>query len=973
MIDKLLQNLNEEQYEAVTFDQGPLLLVAGVGTGKTTVITRRIAYLIAEKKARPAEILALTFTEKAAAEMEERVDILVPYGYIDAQISTFHSFCDRLLRENALLISLTPDFRILTEPEQVIFFKDHLFDLPLKSLRPLGNPISNLRAILTLFSRAKDEDITPQEYRAYVEQLQKRIKTDSNDEALAAEFMLQDELADVYAKYQQLLLEKGFVDFGDLITLALRLLRDHPAILARYQRQFRYILVDEFQDTNYAQFELLKLLAGHHNLAVAGDDDQSIYKFRGAAISNILHFQRQFPDAKLIVLKINYRSTQEILDSSYRLIQNNNPDRLEVRSGIEKRLIAVSTDVKSINYRSFETLSDEADFVAEKIATIMKEKGCSYRDFAVLVRSNIQADPFLRAMNLRHIPWRFSGSRGLYDRWEIQTAISFLRLMADPRDNLSLHFLAGSPIYQLESEALALLTSYSRRTNKTLLQVFRIAAQTEGFLSISREEREKIKKIADDISAMMPTSRDETTGSLLYEYLMVRTEYLKSLSCSQKRDDLQAMQNLAKLFALIERFKEIAKYDRVPWFIDYLNALIEAGDNPAVGEADWDEDAVSLLTIHQAKGLEFTHVFLVGLVSGRFPSRHRRDPLSLPDELIKDILPTADFHQQEERRLFYVAMTRAKKSLYLTSALDYGGKRPRKPSLFICEAVDIPIATIKTAKRSPLATLKDHQIRPEKPLIDEHIISEAKRLNLSYRQIDDYLTCPLKYHYIHREKIPIRQHHTVIYGAAIHRAIRWYNINLLSQRHIPLEDLQKIFKQNWRAEGFLTREHEEMRFQEGLCALACFYEYQGKNSKIPHLVERRFSVIEKNNRIIGHFDRIDQSDEGGIIIDYKTSEIKDSAQADRRTKESRQLGIYALAYQRIFNQLPQRIELHFLTPQIIIGQFVPTEKRLEQILIDIEYVATGIRNGQFDPDPEYLACTYCAYRGICPYPYKDKE
>ncbi len=970
MTDKLLHDLNEEQYEAVTFDQGPLLLVAGVGTGKTTVITRRIAYLIAEKKAQPAEILALTFTEKAAAEMEERVDILVPYGYIDAYISTFHSFCDRLLRENALLIGLTPDFRILTEPEQVIFFKEHLFDMPLKLLRPLGNPIRNLRAILTLFSRAKDEDITPQEYLAYTVQLQKRVTANADDELLAAEFALQDELAQVYAKYQQLLLEKGFVDFGDLISLTLRLLRDHPAILARYQQQFRYILVDEFQDTNYAQFELLKLLASHHNLAVAGDDDQSIYKFRGAAISNILHFQQQFSEAKLIVLKRNYRSTQEILDFSYRLIQNNNPDRLEVRSGIDKRLVAVRTDAESVNYRPFETVSDEADFVAEKIVKTMKEQGCSFRDFAILVRSNIQADPFLHALNMFHIPWRFSGSRGLYDRREIQTAIAFLRLMADLRDNLSLHFLASSPIYQLEAEELALLTNYSRRTNKTLLTVFRIAAQTAGFLDISEEKRKKIKRIVDDLTAMVEISRDETTGSLLYEYLMTRTKYLESLSNSQTKDDLQAIQNLAKLFSIIERFHAVAKYDRVLWFISYLDALIEAGDNPAVGEADWDEDAVSVLTIHQAKGLEFSHVFLVGLVSGRFPSQYRRDSISLPDELIKDILPTADFHQQEERRLFFVAMTRAKQKLYLTSAFDYGRKRPCKPSLFICEALDVPITTIKVIKRPPLATFNHHRAATEKPLINSLLIPEEKSLNLSYRQIDDYLTCPLKYQYIHQKKIPIRQHHTVIYGAAIHRAIRQYNINLRSERHIPLEDLHNIYKQNWRAEGFLTREHEELRFNEGLRALTYFHEYQEKNRQIPYLVEQRFSVIEGNNRIIGHFDRIDQDNEGGIIIDYKSSEITDITQANRRTKESRQLGIYALAYQRMFNRLPQRVELHFLTPKILIGQFVPTEKTLTKVLIDIERAATGIRAEQFDPDPVYLACTYCAYRGICTYKNK---
>jgi len=291
---ELLQDLNPAQREAVTHGDGPLLIVAGVGTGKTTAITRRIAWLIAEKMARPAEILALTFTEKAAAEMEERVDILVPYGYVEAQIGTFHAFCDRVLRENAVLLGLSPDFRILTEAEQAIFLKERLFDLPLERFRPLGNPMRHLRALLSLFSRAKDEDVTPTEYAAFADKLAKDLEGKEEGEdykLLAEEAAQQKELAETYAAYQDLLAEAGFVDFGDQITMTLRLFREHPTVLERYRQRFRYILVDEFQDTNYAQFELLKLLAGHRNLTVCGDDDQSIYKFRGAAISNILGFQ----------------------------------------------------------------------------------------------------------------------------------------------------------------------------------------------------------------------------------------------------------------------------------------------------------------------------------------------------------------------------------------------------------------------------------------------------------------------------------------------------------------------------------------------------------------------------------------------------------------------------------------------------------------------------------------------------------
>ena len=265
----------------MTHDTGPLLIVAGAGTGKTSVITRRIAWLIAQRKARPEEILAMTFTDKAAAEMEERVDTLVPYGYADVEISTFHAFGDRILREHALEIGLTPDFRVLNRAEQVIFLRDRLFELPLSHYRPLGDPTRHLQALITLISRCKDEDVSPQEYQAHAERLAREAASAPDYEESRERAAQQRELAAAYAKYQELMAGEGCVDFGDQIVLVLRLFRSRPYVLGAYQRRYRYILVDEFQDTNHAQFDVVKLLAARHgNVAVVADDDQAIYRWR---------------------------------------------------------------------------------------------------------------------------------------------------------------------------------------------------------------------------------------------------------------------------------------------------------------------------------------------------------------------------------------------------------------------------------------------------------------------------------------------------------------------------------------------------------------------------------------------------------------------------------------------------------------------------------------------------------------------
>ncbi|KKR76562.1 MAG: hypothetical protein UU21_C0007G0025 [Candidatus Levybacteria bacterium GW2011_GWA2_40_8] len=310
-----LKSPNKEQLSAVQHGKGPLLIIAGAGTGKTTVITERIKYLILEKNIEPQSIVALTFTEKAAAEMQERVDIALPYGYSQLWISTFHSFCENILRDEAHRIGLDPNFKLLSESESVLLLRQNIFELGLNTFRPLGNPVKFLDALLKHFARLKDEDITPAEYMSWA----KKIKNKEEK----SQYL---ELASAFEKYEELKAKSSLMDFADLISNMLLLFRKRPNTLRDYQNRFKFVLVDEFQDTNYAQNELAILLAGDDkNITVVADDDQSIYRFRGAAVSNVIQFKKNFPKSRIVTLRQNYRSTQAILDASYRLIQNNNP------------------------------------------------------------------------------------------------------------------------------------------------------------------------------------------------------------------------------------------------------------------------------------------------------------------------------------------------------------------------------------------------------------------------------------------------------------------------------------------------------------------------------------------------------------------------------------------------------------------------------------------------------------------------
>src|SRR5579884_683110 len=959
--------LSPKQQEAVEHGEGPLLIIAGAGTGKTLVITRRIAHLISTKKAKPHEILALTFTEKAAKEMEERVDQLVPYGYTGVTLSTFHAFGDRILREHGLRLGLTPDFRVLSRPEQVIFFRKHLFEFPLKTFRPLGNPTKHIEALLTLFSRAKDEDVGPDAYLAYADRRLTKALATPEDPSLLEEAAFEKELAETYRQYQQLLMEEGCIDFGDQVSLALRLLRENPTVLKKVQSQFRYVLVDEFQDTNFAQFQLVRLLSdGHHNITVVGDDDQSICKFRGAAISNILGFGKMYHDAKRVVLTDNYRSVQPILDTAYRLIQQNNPDRLEVQEKIDKRLISQVEEPPlllepPVVHLHFDTLSSEADAVARIIAE-ENEAGRDFGDFAILVRANADADAFLRALNVRGIPYRFTGNRGLYSRPEVRLLISFMRAVADFHDSSSLYYLATSEIYRLPDEILARCNTLARRKNQSLYEIFK-GIESDG-MPLPPEATATLQKLLADLQASLQRAREVDAGVVLYEFIRrsgLLEQYAERMTTAQE----VKIQNVARFFEEIRRFQQLTPTSALHDVVAYLDLLIKAGEDPPAAEADVDASAVSVLTIHKAKGLEFDTVFMVGLIDGKFPSRERSDSIELPVELIQEELPQGDFHIQEERRLFYVGMTRARRRLYLTSARDIGGVRERKVSPFVLEALNLPIQAVPTTKASALEAIARHGAVEQPDLFTRRAPASDEPLYLTHYQIDDYATCPLKYKYTHILRVPIYQHHAVLYGNAMHQAVAAYLSAKMTDQTIPFEEVLAVFNRAWRSEGFLSRQHEEQRLAAGQAALRRFYDEQEARGRKPTYIEKEFSFTFEGNRIAGRWDRVDETQDGGVIIDYKTADVHDQKSADKKAKENPQLTLYAWAYRERFGTLPARVELYFLDSGFV-GTAVRKEKEIEKMQEKIRVVAEGIRKEDFEARPTYIACQYCAYQDICP-------
>ncbi len=957
----ILRLLTPDQRQAVEHGSGPLLIVAGAGTGKTHVLTARIVQLIASGLAKPHQILALTFTEKAAATMQERVDLYTPLGLNDAAIRTFHSFGDEVFREFALELGRAGELRVLSPAEQVIFVREHLFELPLRRYRPAGDPLRHVRALLDLFGRARDDDIPPEEYVAFA----RRMADEAGDDAARDEADAQAELAAVYAAFTTLKETNGVIDFGDQIALSLRVLRDHPGAARRLADRYRYVLIDEFQDTNHAQFELIqRLVAPHRNLTVVGDDDQSIFAWRGATLANFDAFRASYPDAKVVTLVENRRSSQGILDAAYALITHN-PDRLEETLGIDKKLRGrpAGADIE-IDHLQYTSGAEEAEAVADRIADAAVRSRRKLGDFAILVRNNADAIRILNSLARRGLPAHFSGGGQLYDREEIRLLVSFLTAVAAPSDSLGIYFLATSSLYAFPPAELAKLAEAQTRRQRPLRELFAEVARGEGG-AFTEDAVAAALTLVTDLDRYAARSAELTTAELLFEFL----ERSKLLDRYRDPDSALAEEqgrNVAKFLRLVQSAGKALPSDRAAYVVPHLQLLREAGDDPSAADFEQSETAVNVLSVHKAKGLEFGVVYLVVATEERLPGSLRLPDLRLPEGLARTAVTDRDRHVAEERRLAYVAMTRAKDAFFFTSATDYGGTRGHRPSRFIGEA----LGRRPEAKSVRLAAYDELQRFAAAPAeVDSPLprLGADNVLNVSYTEIDDYRRCPLRYRFAHVLRIPVLPTPPMVYGNALHRAVADFLTRKRNGEDPTLVQLEATFRSSWVGGGFISPDHESDRFEAGLAALRRFFDEE-KGTPPPDLVEQRFSFMIGNDRVVGQWDRVDKTADGVVVADYKSSVLDgDEDTAQRRAAKNLQLPVYALAYQKTFGELPAKTALVFLESGQR-GEMKPSAEAMGAIAAVITSTAAKIRARQFPAEPERpeaRTCGQCPYNAIC--------
>jgi len=970
-------NLNPEQKKAVTHSGSPLLIIAGAGTGKTTVVTERVKWLISDKGLIPSQILALTFTEKAAAEMEERIDVSLPLGYSQLWVSTFHSFCDRILRNEAIHIGLDSNFKLMTEAESILFLRNKIFKIKLDYFRPASNPNKFLKELVGHFSRLQDEDVSYYQYLEFAEKIFKQA--DSEEEKLEADKTL--ELANAFHSYQKLKDGAGVMDFADLIGNTLKLFRDRPNVLKHYQSQFKHILVDEYQDTNIAQNELVRLLEGGRGvITVVGDDNQSIYKWRGAAVSNIISFMETYKNAKTIVLTANYRSTQTILDQTYKLIKANDPDTLEAKLKIPKKLTSARKVIgQPIGFSLSENVDSEADWVAQKIEKLKNKY--EYKDFAVLVRANNHSEPFAGSFSRLGIPFQFLGPGQLFKQPEVKDLISYLTIINDPLCDPAIFRVFSMDVFSLSARDLAIIKSFAKKYNLSLFESLEKVAKDKKskkrpLPKINKKSKEIIKNLIEMIHRHLGLVNKETGGQILY-YFLQDSQILKNYLDPKTDKDQKTALNIAKFFDKVKSFESQADQSSVPDLLDWVTLRMEMGESPLASETDWSENnAVNILTVHSAKGLEFPVVFLVNLVNQRFPTNRRSEVIPVPQPLIKEILPQGDPHEQEERRLFYVGATRAKDYLFLTAAKFYGeGKMQKKVSPFVGEILpegelENILSSDKQKKTKPQLSLIDWDKSEEKPVPAK----PGKAVNyLSYSRYDSFNICPRQYKFKYVLSIPTPPSSSQTFGDTIHKTLKnFYQLQLIEKEKLPLKVLLELLSKNWSSIGFSSKEEERANIKRARKTLTSYYKNGFNYGKIGQIValEQPFSFkVSPNLKIGGVIDRIDNIDENKIeIIDYKTAE-KTPTQKDIDGNE--QLTTYALAASKI-KELGQGkpvenivLSLYYLESGVKISS-TRTEAQLEKTKQKLIDTAKELEKTKFPPKPNRpFPCDYCELNLLC--------
>jgi DNA helicase-2/ATP-dependent DNA helicase PcrA len=965
--------LNDAQRRAITHGEGPLLVIAGAGTGKTRVITERIRHLLQSDDSLSGEnILGLTFTNKAAGEMKARVVRSTGERGKAVTLATFHAFCESLLKE------ASPERLMIDKVDHWILLRRNLERLKLDKYRRLADPGQFLNDFVEFFSRCQDELVSSEDYQRYADALAAQLENEraALDEDTLKErtegVALQQEIARAYRASEELLREKKRVSFGSLITGAVELLETNTEVRRTLQEKYRYILVDEFQDTNIAQLRLLELLAGpQKNIVAVGDNDQAIYRFRGASFGSFKLFLERFAGWRegqdstkfRVSLVENYRSTPNILRVATQVIAQNT-----VSADFPKKVLSANKEEsEKVRIVELETEQDEARWIVNELLRL-HAAGRKWRDFAILYRQHAHRDELVEELSRHKVPFVIS-KLSILDHPLVKDVLAYLRLIATPFDDIASARVLAAPAWSLKPADLVRLAERARKGKKDLYDMLQLPQGQLPFDS----SHSSLGRLVDFFSEQRKTLRRRTAREILADLI----EWLEVAQRASPHD----RKYVTRLSELAKEWESKSETRGLSEFVEYLDYYSQAGGTISL-EEDFPGDAVQLMTVHGAKGLEFPQVFLLRVNNKKFPATERPHVFEFPAALMKEGEPAEQFHIQEERRLFYVALTRAENRLTLTTLTEKKGKIPVFVEDMLMDPAikrrdihqmspKLPELPITAKKDSPLAG--DSQLFPassEPPKIFSRIADWAlefhpptpEPLTLSPSAVSGYRSCPQKFLFSRSWSLKEGPKAVLTFGSVMHTTIKRFVDQLRKGVKLPFTEVARIFETEWTSAGFEDDYQEKGYKQDGLEQLRAFH---ASMLEVPPKVleqEKSFELpLENNVTIIGRMDQVNSLGRKDVeIVDYKTGKPKKDADA----KKDLQLSLYALAAKEIFEWNPVRLVFYYLQNN---QTLVTTRdaKQLDEAQKIVLEAAADIRAGEFPPKPGFI-CRTCAYKPICP-------
>src|SRR5580658_2653983 len=959
---------DDRQREAIEHVHGPMLVVAGAGTGKTSVLIHRIAHLVQQGHAKPEEVLALTYTVAAAGEMRDRVSKLLGKKIHSA---TFHDYCYALLKR------AKKDFAILDEKDLWIYLRKRIHDLHLEHYVRAANVGQFLDDLLRFLARCHDELVTPEKYAEYVQRLE-RGESPIPRVAKSKEKLTDDEvigrcqeIARVFATTEGWLREENYGTFGHMIIRAHELLTSEETLLAEERARARFILVDEFQDANFAQIKILAALAGNEaNLFAVGDPDQAIYRFRGASSAAFHLFRRHFPHTKLVVLGKNRRSTTPILQCGFAVVDKNPPvfqsseatafayHRTALQSAREEEASKQGKPLSTfpVEAVSFNGRDAEAPDVVRIIEETRRRSRCKWKDFAVLYRSHVNRDDIVQHLAEHEIPFTIE-NMDVSDTPEVRDLFACVATVVDLGSDASLFRVAALPQFDVDPEQL-----------RTALRAIAKDSKDGKVVPLASVLDEVVggRAVLDSVHQ----ARDEVNRKRAKAYAAMCL-IAKQFRLSPNSAVLQAA---LKFVAEWENKPKTETQELGEW-IEYLNYFREAGGVIPMTSND-DEDAVRLMTAHGVKGLEFPHVFILRATSPSFPASFRERLVELPVELRDpDSAAGGDdktLHDQEERRLFYVAMTRAKDSLHIYGKQGIG-QRDKTPPGFMRELINNPALQPWLRSRPALPSQPElieiaaaadtaHPESSRLPAWLELPAIEGLGARLSATAVETYETCPLQFKFEREWKLSKQVHAAMQYGAAMHRVLLTYYDSVRLGRTKSDEELLQLFRDDPGLSGIQDDYQRSLYLKQGLQQLQDFLAGT-RSAPAPQVLhtEEWFDVQIAGTKVAGRIDRMDRAADGTVaIVDYKTGKARSQEDAD----ESLQLSIYAMAAHEKWGYRVGALAFHNLEGNVTIVSR-RSEFQLEAARQRVLAVARGVAAGEFEPDPGFH-CNFCAFRGLCP-------